>query len=202
MSAARSESYGEQGLTPVDRLGVWLSLRAIVRHMPPGAADVMDLGCGFDATLLRNLGPRVRSGVGVDVSVSDEAKSQPRLRFLEGTLEEVLPGQPDASADVVTAINVVEHLADPQSALVEAHRILRPDGRLLVNVPTWLGKRALELSAFRLGLSPAVEMDDHKRYYGIRDLWPMLVDAGFRPQRLHLRYHKLGLNLFAAARRD
>ena len=51
----------------------------------------------------------------------------------------------------------------------------RPAASCLVNVPSWRGKRFLELSAFRLGLSPAEEMDDHKRYYDPRDLWPLLV---------------------------
>ena len=36
-------------------------------------------------------------------------------------------------------------------------------------------------------------------YYGRRDLWPLLVGAGFRPSRIRLVYHKLGLNLLARA---
>jgi len=70
---------------------------------------------------------------------------------------------------------------------------------LLINVPTWRGKFFLEFSAFRLALSPKVEMDDHKMYYDKRDLWPLLVRVGFRPSRIALNYHKFGLNLFAAA---
>jgi predicted SAM-dependent methyltransferase len=99
-------------------------------------------------------------------------------------------------------ISVLEHLAEPQSALQSAWRLLRPTGMLLVNVPTWIGKRFLELSAFRLGFSPKLEIDDHKMYYEKRDLWPMLVRAGFKPSQIQLRYHKFGLNLFAAARKD
>ena len=49
--------------------------------------------------------------------------------------------------------------------------------QLFVNVPSWWGKTALEFSAFRLGLSPAEEMNDHRRYYDPRDLWPKLVEA-------------------------
>ena len=77
--------------------------------------------------------------------------------------------------------------------------MLRRGGVLLVNVPTWTGKAFLELSAFRLGLSPACEMDDHRMYYGRRDLWPLLVRAGFRPSQIRMGYHKLGFNLFARA---
>jgi hypothetical protein len=95
---------------------------------------------------------------------------------------------------------VLEHLSEPQRALEDLRRVLVPGGLALINVPSWRGKPLLELSAFRLGMSPAIEMDDHKRYYDPRDLWPMLVRAGFRPSGIVCRRHKLGLNTFAACR--
>ena len=52
------------------------------------------------------------------------------------------------------------------------------------------------VSAFRLGTSPAHEMDDHKMYYGKRELWPLLVRAGFKPSCIRLSYQKLGMTLF------
>jgi hypothetical protein len=69
-------------------------------------------------------------------------------------------------------------------------------------VPSWLGKRALEFSAFRLGLSPAEEMDDHKYYFDPKDLWPLLVRAGFRPSNIRCFRHKFRLNTFAICRVD
>jgi hypothetical protein len=71
----------------------------------------------------------------------------------------------------------------------------------LVNVPSWRGKRYLEFSAFRLGMSPADEMQDHKAYYDPRDLWPLLVRAGFSPRDIRCVRHKFGLNTFAACRK-
>jgi SAM-dependent methyltransferase len=199
-AAGRSESYGERGLGPVDRLGVALSLRAVLRGAPLSPPPrVFDLGCGHDATLLRALAPRIASGTGVDLSVSAEAKAVPNLTFIEAPIEDALPAVEDASSDVVLLISVLEHLDDPLWALVQCRRVLSAGGVLLVNVPTWAGKTFLELSAFRLGLSPACEMDDHRMYYGRRDLWPLLVKAGFLPSRIRLGYHKLGLNLFARA---
>ena len=97
---------------------------------------------------------------------------------------------------------MLEHLSDPFSVIASVRSLLKPGGVLLINVPTWFGKGFLELAAFRLGLSPKVEMDDHKMYYAKRDLWPLLVRAGFKPSSIKLRYHKLGLNLFAVARRE
>lgn len=80
-------------------------------------------------------------------------------------------------------------------------RILAPGGQCLINVPSWKGKRYLERAAFRWGVSPAEEMDDHKMYYDERDLWPLLVRAGFAPSRIHCFSHKFGLNTFAICAR-
>ena len=80
-------------------------------------------------------------------------------------------------------------------------RALRPRGTLVLNVPNWLGKEFLELSSFRLKISATPEqVDDHKTYYDKRDLWPLLVKAGFKPSQIRMNYHKFGLNLFAVAR--
>jgi SAM-dependent methyltransferase len=198
---SRETSYGESPLTFVDRFGVALSRRAVLRAI--GARDdldVLDLGCGFHARMLRALGSRLRSGLGVDVRISDAARRVDRLAFQECTIEDALFALPDQTFDVVLILSVLEHLADPLDVLEHARRVARPGGVVLINVPTWRGKAFLELSAFRLGLSPVVEMNDHKMYYDIRDLWPLLVRAGFRPIDLSLRYHKFGLNLFAVAR--
>jgi SAM-dependent methyltransferase len=203
MNDPREESYGQHELTWVDRVGVWLSKRAILRHLPRRTElEVLDLGCGYDATLLRALLPKLAAGIGVDVRVSDRAKGTPKLAFMESSLEEALPALNSLQFDLVLLISVLEHLWDPLRTLRECYRVLKHDGLLLVNVPTWRGKFFLEFSAFRLGMSPAIEMEDHKMYYDKRDLWPLLIRAGFKPSKIRAKYHKLGLNLFAAARKS
>lgn len=201
-AAERTTSYGEQRLSLVDRFGVWLSRRAIQRRLPARKDLVaLDLGCGHHATLLRALLPSLAEGVAVDVTLSPSIGATPRLSGIEATVEGALPRLADGRFDLVLLINVLEHLREPAATLEQCRRVLRPGGVLFVNVPTWRGKFFLEFSAFRLGTSPAVEMDDHKMYYDQRDLWPLLVRAGFKPSGLRLSYHKFGLNLFAAARR-
>jgi len=196
------ESYGQQGLTLADRLGVWLSQRAIRRRLPKrNDLEVLELGCGYRATQLIALEPKLKRGIGVDFQIAPELQTLERFTFHQGTIEEILPKLKSETLDVVMLISVLEHLAEPQFVIQSAWRVIRPSGMLLVNVPTWVGKRFLELSAFRLGFSPKVEIDDHKMYYGKRDLWPMLVRAGFKPSEIRVRYHKFGLNLFAAAKK-
>jgi len=198
----RQEAYGQRQLTWVDRFGVYLSKRRILGYLlKRNDLAILDLGCGYHATLLRALLPYARSGLGVDVRISPEARSVDKVSFIESTIESAWPELEDGRYDLVLLISVLEHLWEPLPALEHCCRILRPGGLLLVNVPTWRGKFFLEFSAFRLGTSPAVEMDDHKMYYNKPDLWPMLVRAGFKPSRLRLRYHKFGLNLFAAAQK-
>ena len=200
MNDRSAESYGQHGTSWADRWGVWLSQRAIRRRLPARTdLDVLELGCGYRATQLLALRGRIRHGTGVDFRIAPELRQMAGYAFHEGPIEETLPKLADERYDVVLLISVLEHLREPLAALESAGRLLRPGGLLLINVPTWRGKCFLELSAFRLGLSPRTEMDDHKMYYDKRDLWPLLVRAGFRPSRLRLSYHKFGLNLFAAA---
>jgi len=203
VSLRAHESYGQYGLTPVDRFGVWLSQRAIRRHLPSrNDLEVLELGCGYRATQLVALESKLKRGVGVDFQIAPELQTLEKFTFHQWAIERTLPNLESESMDVVMLISVLEHLADPQSVIQSAWRLLRRSGLLLVNVPTWSGKRFLEVSAFRLGFSSKVEIDDHKMYYDKRNLWPMLVSAGFKPSQIRLRYHKFGLNLFAAARKD
>jgi len=43
-------------------------------------------------------------------------------------------------------------------------------------------------------------MNDHKMYFDPRDLWPLLVRAGFSPRNIRCFKHKFGLNTFAVCR--
>ena len=198
MSTSRVESYGAQGSTLVDRFGVWLSQLAIRRALPKHKnLRAIEFGCGYNATQLLALEDFLEKGVGIDVQINPNLKKLNKFEFHESTIEELIPKIPTQSFDVVLLISVLEHLTQPQEMLNAIYSILKPDGILLINVPTWRGKFFLEFSAFRLGLSPKMEIDDHKMYYDKKDIWPMLVKAGFLPSKLQLSYHKFGLNLFA-----
>ena len=161
---ARDTAFGQEGkITAVDRAGVWLSGRQIRRTVGGiDGKDVGDFGCGFQATYMRTVLGQVRSATLIDIALADDLKSRPNVTAIEGQLPGVLQALPDQSLDVILCMSVLEHLWEPGQALTHFRRLLRPGGVCAVNVPSWRGKRALEFSAFRLGLSPASEMDDHK----------------------------------------
>ena len=198
----RKRAFGEgYTLTAVDRFGIWLSARQL-RHWAGALAgkDLADAGCGYNATFVRSVLGEIRHATLIDLSLAPDLKASPKITALERRLPEGLEDVPDASIDVVLCVSVLEHLANPEKAIVSLRRITRPGGVCLLNVPSWRGKRLLEFSAFRLGMSPAEEMNDHKAYYDPKDLWPMLVRGGFLPQDLRVFRHKFGLNTFAVCR--
>jgi hypothetical protein len=75
LSNRTAESYGQKELTIVDRLGIWLSERAI-RHELPSRNDleVLELGCGFKATHLVALAPRLKRATGVDFQIAPDLR--------------------------------------------------------------------------------------------------------------------------------
>ncbi len=200
----RSRSFGQDHTpTAVDRFGVWLSGRRM--HSASGGfagKSVADIGCGYHASFARTLIPVVRTMVLVDVTLAPDLKAVPKVQAIEGRLPLAIAEIPTASLDVVMCNSVIEHLWTPEETIAELARITAPYGALLVNVPSWRGKWFLELAAFRLGVSPKDEMNDHKSYFDPRDLWPLLRRAGFRPDSIRCFRHKFGLNTFAVCRKD
>lgn len=201
---ARDESFG-QGYDPsvADRFGVWLSARQIRSWVPSFRGKrVGDFGCGFHATFVRTILDDASKVVLGDVALADDLQKHPKVEAHLGPLEPTLAALPDASLDVIMCISVLEHLWEPAEALKHFQRVLAPGGVCLLNVPSWAGKRYLELSAFKLKLSPAYEMNDHKMYYDVKDFWPLLVRAGFWPEHIKCFSHKFGLNTFAVCRKE
>jgi SAM-dependent methyltransferase len=198
----RGETYGQFGSTFVDRLRIYLVGLTINRYMPKRSQlDVLDLGCGYHAGYLRAMHSRVRSGTGIDYRVSEEVQKLPRLRFIEDSIESALPSLAAEQFDLILFISVLEHVWDPLSCLRECHRVLKKGGLIMINVPTWFAKPVLEFSAFRLGTSPVNDMEDHKMYYNKHALWPLLVQAGFKPSQIKLRYRNLRMTLLGLVRR-
>lgn len=96
---------------------------------------VLDLGCGTGYGTA-DLARVASTAVGVDLAPEAIAYADrhfPSARFLQCSADAV--PLPPASFDLVTAFEVIEHLRDWQALLTEAHRVLEPDGILLVSTP-------------------------------------------------------------------
>jgi SAM-dependent methyltransferase len=195
----RTRAFGQDyHPTVVDHFGVWLSARQIRKCTGSLSQKAIgDFGCGYNAAFVRNVLAELKRAVLIDSSLADDLKTNPKITAIEGILPDILTQLPAGSLDIVLCISVLEHLWDPQAALDECFRIVRPGGLCVFNVPSWRGKWFLEFSAYRLGLSPRDEVMDHKTYYDVNDLWPMLVQAGFLPSHIRCFSHKFGLNTFA-----
>ncbi|MBV8879349.1 MAG: class I SAM-dependent methyltransferase [Planctomycetaceae bacterium] len=101
-------------------------------HLPGSGARILDLGCGSGRTARRF--ESFGSVVGSDLSwtpLRDDARAG-RRRL--ASRAERLPFR-TGSFDLVTALDLVEHLEDDQPALREMLRVLRPGGVLIVTVP-------------------------------------------------------------------
>jgi SAM-dependent methyltransferase len=198
----RDKSYGQDyQLSILDRFGVWLSSRKIRSTVADlNGLSVADFGCGFNASFIRSILADIKHAFVVDVSLADDLKRDSRISAIEGKLPDALKNLADQSIDLIVCNNVIEHLWAPLETLTEFNRLVAPGGYVFINVPSWRGKWALELAAFRLGMAPASEMNDHKMYFDVNDIWPLLVRAGFIPQYIRVGKHKFGFNTYAICR--
>lgn len=96
---------------------------------------VGDLGCGTGQTS-ELVAPFARRVIAVDDSVAMISAARKRLApfdnvdLRQGTLEQ-LPID-DASLDVAFMFLVLHYVVEPEHAIAEAHRVLKPSGRLII----------------------------------------------------------------------
>jgi SAM-dependent methyltransferase len=104
---------------------------------------------------------------------------------------------PDSTFDVVISSECIEHTLDPRQALREMHRVLRPEGTLVLTVPNrlwhfsatvaatfklrpyegfehWVGWRQLETEIARLNMRNVSMLGFHLFPPVVRATWPLL----------------------------
>ena len=183
----------EELLEPLLRRARLSRALPVIRQYPD--CTLLDVGCGWEARLLRNVAPYIARGVGIDRRAPPLAT--PKLATVRGDLEAALPFA-SGTFDVVTMLAVLEHLRRPERVLAEIRRVLRPTGTLILTAPSHTAKPVLEFLAFRLKIVSPAEIADHKRYFGRRDVEAVCAEAGLR--MVTHRYFQLGFNNFALAR--
>ena len=146
-------------------------VEAICREVTDRQPRILDVGCGTGANLIM----LSKYGDAEGVDISEDALAFCRERGLDkvklGAGEE-LPYEDD-TFDLVTAFDVVEHMDDDLAGLREMRRVLRPGGRVLLFVPTFM---------FLWGLQD--DVSHHRRRYRLSQLRRVLEQAGFEIERM------------------
>ena len=114
---------------------------AIEKLLPQPPSDVLDVGTGtgFVALITSQLGHHV---IGLDLSTAmlSEARLRAEQRGLRTTFavgDAVAPALAEESLDAIICRHLLWTLPEPQVALVNWHRLLRPEGRVVVIDGFW-----------------------------------------------------------------
>jgi SAM-dependent methyltransferase len=152
---------------------------------------LLDAGCGGGLFLgiMRERGFRV---IGLDFS--REAAAIAWRRQQAAAVCATLENAPfrDASLGALTMFHVLEHLYDPRVYLAAAHRLLQPDGRLVIQVPNAACWQFRILGRAWNG----VDIPRHLFDFRDRDVEKLLESAGFevvRRKYFSLRDNPAGL---------
>src|SRR5881409_520083 len=156
---------------------------------------VLDVGTGT-GLVAHLVAPKVSPGMVLGIDLSENmlsiarAKKQKNVQFV-GMAAEHLVFRPE-TFDLVTMGEALTYFADPSEALAEAHRVLRPGGRLAASCQRRsLNTRAQEL--FFQGLTPLARRhylslprySSERSRFGEPDVLPeILATAGFDVMRM------------------
>jgi SAM-dependent methyltransferase len=126
---------GETGQNRYEHLHRYLVCSKLVR-----GKDVLDIasGEGYGAAMMARTARHV-TGVDISQEAVDHGRRcyyQQNLRFLVGECSAIPLA--DASVDVVTSFETLEHHDKHDEMMAEVKRVLRPDGRLVISSPNKL----------------------------------------------------------------
>jgi len=146
--------------------------------------ELLDVGCSSGAFALtaRELGYRAH-GVEPAPAAAESARAQ-GLNVFTGTLQEAQ--FPPNRFDAITLFEVIEHVVEPLPLLRECHRILRPDGVLLIgtgNTSSW----TVRSMGARWDYFSIAKHGGHVSFFSTVSMRILAKRAGFRAVRIETR---------------
>jgi len=147
-------------------------LSFIERYTKKPAPAILDIGCG--SGLMLNALEKLGQTHGMDMS--DEAIAFSKEIFSgtvkKGSLPNDLP-YPEKSFDLITALDVIEHVDDDVAALKSLHARLTDHGKMVITVPACMSL----WSAFDT-------QNEHKRRYSRTELKSKILEAGYSIEKI------------------
>lgn len=154
-------------------------------------ARVLDVGCGVGSFLsaAKDYGLDVY-GVEVSKWAAQLSREKVGKNIITGTLEDARFD--DGMFDIIHMSHVLEHCEDPERILVEAGRILKMEGRLLIEVPNekrFLWRLRVVNMVRRLFVhnkKPLKPYPEHLSLYTRRTLKRVIEKAGLKVTEIHI----------------
>jgi len=117
----------------IERYGIWRRVKRVERLRSGGR--ILEVGCAHGSTLyaLRQTGHWQVTGVEPSAEAVAIARDAYGLELIATELNDA--HLPEAFYDVVAMWDVLEHVPSPLDTLREVHRVLKPDGLLVMRVP-------------------------------------------------------------------
>ena len=146
-SSEAIEKHFEQYVIPELSQGLFEIVRQLAQLKP--GQDMLDLGCGYGSFVLVSRQEGMNA-LGVDIAQYDLQFARERATII---LEEIDAeavymtadaqdtGLAEASFDVITAWNVLEHVPDSRKLIAEAYRLLKPGGVFIGVAPNYFAFR-------------------------------------------------------------
>ncbi|KKN79344.1 hypothetical protein LCGC14_0341260 [marine sediment metagenome] len=157
-----------------------LLLKTITEDLKP--QRILDVGCGSSPNLNYMFSRDGKVGIDVNEKALEYMKGHSDAEFRYGSVMEI--PFPDNSFDIVTCIEVLEHLypKDIDKALMELVRVLKPNGHLILATPNYASRKwRIVENAQKLLQSGAWTSDHHTKFthelltgfcnkYGLREI--------------------------------
>lgn len=159
--------------------------RILARIRPPVQSSILDVGCGTGGNLPMLATYGDVTGIEMSAVAHRSALERGAHQIYLGRFPEDLPSQ-GKSFDLITFLDVLEHLEDDIGALTAARRVLNSSGSVLITVP-----------AFSFLWSSHDEHHHHHRRYTTGQVKKLLSQAGLKP--IYVSYFNMWLFPLIAA---